>query len=95
MASDVKALGDEIERLENQAELDAKLAAPTSLPVHSDPKTSAKKTNAPTATAEYSEAFWDMLRNRGNYAEVMNALSVGEDPKGGYTVPDEFERQLV
>lgn len=36
-----------------------------------------------------------MLRNRGNYAEVMNALSVGEDRKGGYTVPDEFERQLV
>ena len=95
MASDVKALGEEIERLENQADLDAKLAAPTSLPVHSDPKTGAKKTNAPTATAEYSEAFWNMLRNRGNYAEVMNALSVGEDPKGGYTVPDEFERQLV
>ena len=34
MASDVKALGDEIERLENQAEIDAKLAAPTSMPVH-------------------------------------------------------------
>lgn len=35
MASDVKALGEEIRRLENQADLDAKLAAPTSLPVHS------------------------------------------------------------
>ena len=95
MASDVKALGDEIERLENQAEIDAKLAAPTSMPVHADVKTGSKKTTSPTATAEYSEAFWNMLRNRGNYAEVMDALSVGEDPKGGYTVPDEFEKQLV
>ena len=95
MAADVKALGNEIERLENQAELDAKLSAPTSMPVHADPKASAKKNVRPTATAEYSEAFWNMLRNKGNYSEVMNALSVGEDPKGGYTVPDEFEKKLI
>jgi HK97 family phage major capsid protein len=95
MASDVKALGDEIERLENQAEMDAKLSQPTSAPVHADPKVGAKKNVSPTATAEYNEAFWNMLRNRGNYGQVMDALSVGEDPKGGYTVPDEFEKQLV
>ena len=28
-------------------------------------------------------------------AEVRNALSAGVDSEGGYTVPDEFERQLV
>jgi HK97 family phage major capsid protein len=33
---------------------------------------------------------------RGSVAtEVRNALSIGEDTEGGYTVPDEFERQLI
>ena len=34
MAADVKALGDEIQRLEDQMEMDAKLSAATSAPVH-------------------------------------------------------------
>ena len=33
-----------------------------------------------------------MIRNRGHYGEVRNALSVGEDTEGGFTVPDEFEK---
>ena len=33
MAADVKALGDEIQRLEDQMEMDAKLAKATSAPV--------------------------------------------------------------
>ena len=94
MAADVKALGDEITRLEEQAEMDAKLAAPTSTPVHSDPKDGKKKNVRPTATAEYSEAFWNMLRGRISN-EALEGLSIGEDEKGGYTVPDEFERKLV
>jgi len=95
MAADVKALGDEIERLENQADMDAKLSAPTSAPVFTDVKAGTRKAERPTATAEYSDAFWNMLRGKGSYGEIMNALSVGEDAKGGYTVPDEFERKLV
>ena len=94
MAADVKALGDEITRLEEQAEMDAKLAAPTSTPVHSDPKDGKKKNVRPTATAGYSEAFWNMLRGRISN-EALEGLSIGEDEKGGYTVPDEFERKLV
>lgn len=35
------------------------------------------------------------IRNRGHYGEVRNALSVGEDTEGGFTVPDEFEKKLV
>lgn len=46
-------------------------------------------------TAEYAENFWNMIRNRGHYGEVRNALSVGEDTEGGFTVPDEFEKKLV
>ena len=96
MAADVKALGDEIKRLEDQMEMDAQFAAATSAPVHADIKAGKKSVNdRPTATQEYSDAFWNMLRGKGNYGEIMNALSVGEDPKGGYTVPDEFERKLV
>ena len=57
MAADVKALGDEITRLEEQAEMDAKLSQPTSTPVHADPKDGKKKNVRPTATAEYNEAF--------------------------------------
>ena len=95
MASDVKALGDEIARLEDQMEMDAKLAAATSAPVHADPKPGQRKANVrPTATAEYGEAFWNMMRGHSS-PEVRDALSVGVDQNGGYTVPDEFERQLI
>ena len=75
MAADVKALGDEIKRLEDQMEMDAKLSAATSTPVHQDPKGGQRDAILrPTATA---------------------ALSVGVDQNGGFTVPDEFERQLI
>ena len=97
MAQEVKDLGAEIERLEQQAQIDALLAAPTSTPVHGNPKTGAPKEKdaRPTATAEYSDAFWNMIRARGSFGEIVNALSIGEDSEGGYTVPDEFEKRLV
>src|SRR5699024_12089693 len=51
--------------------IDAQLAAPTSTPVHGNPKASAPKDKdaRPTATAEYSDAFWNMIRARGSYGE--------------------------
>ena len=94
MAADVKALGDEITRLEDQMEMDAKLSAPTSAPVHTDPKAGNRKSANPTATAEYNDAFWAMMRGN-NSLEVRDALSVGVNENGGFTVPDEFERQLI
>ena len=69
MAADVKALGEEIQRLEDQMEMDAKLSAATSAPVHTDPRIGQRKNTRATATEEYNN--------------------------GGFTVPDEFERQLV
>ena len=96
MAQEVKDLGTEIERLEQQAQVDAQLAAPTSRPVSGKPMIMTEERAATkTGTKEYTEAFWNMIRNRGNYGEVHNALSVGEDSEGGFTVPDEFERKLV
>ena len=94
MANDVKALGDEIKRLEDQMAMDAKLAEATSAPVHADPKGAQRKGMSATATPEYSNAFWNMMRGHSS-PEVRDALSVGVDQNGGYTVPDEFERQLI
>ena len=91
MVGEVTALGAEIERLEQQAAVDAKLAKPTSAPVQTAPM--ARRDNVkPTATDEYSQAFWSLMRGDGHLMEVRNALSVGKDDEGGFTVPDEFVR---
>ena len=95
MAADVQALGDEIKRLEDQMAMDARLSAATSAPVHADVKDGKRDGNMrPTATAKYNEAFWNMMRGV-NTMEVRDALSVGVDQNGGFTVPDEFEHQLI
>ena len=93
MTADVKSLSDEIRRLEDQMEMDAQLSAATSVPVQNKPGMQKKPGNA-TATEEYSKAFWDNMRGNVSF-EVRNALSVGENEAGGYTVPDEFHRQLI
>ena len=94
MTADVQALGEEIKRLEAQMEIDAQLSAPTSTPVQMKPMARKDKVK-PTATDEYNNAFWDMMRGEGHVLEVRNALSVGKDDEGGFTVPDEFERRLI
>ena len=94
MTADVKALGDEIKRLEDQMEMDAVLSAPTSAPVQMNPAAQKKEAVNPSATAEYSKAFWANMRGDVS-PDVRNALSVGTDANGGYTVPDEFHRQLI
>ena len=91
--NDVKALGLEIERLESQANFDAVMSLPTTKPTLNMPKD--KVTDKPFANAEYSKAFWSMMRGHGNTMEIRNALSIGTGSEGGYTVPDEFEHQLI
>lgn len=95
MADEVAKLGSEIERLERQAEIDAKLSQPTSAPVKNSPMAASRENVKPIATDEYNKAFWDMMRGDGHIMEVRNALSVGKDDEGGFTVPDEFERRLI
>lgn len=99
MSQEVQDLGTEIERLERQAEIDAKMASASSNPVHMNPKAGGVKREpenaSPTGTKAYSDAFWNLVRNRGNIVEVRNSLNVGADTEGGYLVPDEFERTLI
>ena len=94
MTSDVRALGEQIQRLEDQMEMDAMLSAPTSNPVQMNPAGQKKAAVNPTATEEYSRHFWNVMRGKFTNDDATG-LSVGSDEKGGYTVPDEFERRLI
>lgn len=88
-------LGKEIQRLERQAEIDATLGKPTSNPIHNAPGTHTENGESKgIASAEYTSAFWNNIRNR-NYYDVRNDLQIGVDSEGGYLVPDEFERKLI
>ncbi len=102
MEADVVALGKQIEIMENQAAIENELRKSTGSPVRlpvSEPAQAPKNTIQvpPTATAEYTAAFFDMLRGKGFMPSVVNALTVGGNSgaDGGYTVPDEFEKQLI
>ena len=95
MAADVQALGQEIERLEQQEAFDAALSAPTTRPVTNMPQTHTAPKAEGTASDEYKDAFWNMIRNQGDQFAVHNALRIGEDTEGGFTVPDEFEHRLI
>ena len=95
MEATIVNLGKEIQRMERQAEIEADMAKATSAPILTAPaaqNTEPEKTG--TASAAYSEAFWNSIRNR-NWIDVRNDLHVGTDTEGGYLVPDEFERKLI
>ena len=84
-------LGKEIKRLERQEQIDAEMRKPTSQPILGTPATPDNQTKTGTASAEYTAAFWNNIRNR-NWIDVRNDLQVGTDTEGGFLVPDEFVR---
>ena len=94
MEQEVVDLGHTIDRMERAEQMDREMNEPVRQPLASRPE---KNPGGRTGRAsdEYKLAFWNMIRNRGHYGEVRNALSVGEDTEGGFTVPDEFEKKLV
>lgn len=94
MEQQIVAYGKEIKRLERQEQIDAEMRKPTSQPILGTPATPDNQTKTGTASAEYTAAFWNNIRNR-NFADVRNALQIGEDTEGGYLCPDEFERKLI
>ena len=94
MEQTIVDLGKEIQRLEKQAEIEAEMKKPTSNPLLNTPNTPDGTVKKGTASAEYSEAFWNSIRNR-NFYDVRNDLQIGTDEEGGYLVPDEFEKKLI
>ena len=90
MEADIAEMGKTIDRLEKQAEMDAKLAMPTAKPLTGKPGTAEKKG---TASDEYRMAMLTALRS--NFRTVSNVLQEGVDASGGYLVPDEYDRRLV
>ena len=96
MEQEVVDLGHAIERMERAEQMDRVLNAEPANPVlagkpekpdRSDPRRG-------IASDAYKKAFWNQLRGHTSY-EIRDALQVGELAEGGYTVPDEFEHQLV
>jgi len=95
MEQQIVAYGKEIQRLERQAQIESEMNKPTSTPIQNKPNASIHSdTKTGIASDEYRTAFWNSIRNR-NFADVRNALQIGEDTEGGYLCPDEFERKLI
>lgn len=94
LEAEVVNLGKEIKCLERQEQIDAEMRKPTSQPILGTPATPDNQTKTGTASAEYTAAFWNNIRNR-NWIDVRNDLQVGTDTEGGFLVPDEFEKKLI
>ena len=94
LEAEVVNLGKEIKRLERHEQIDAEMRMPTSQPILGTPATPDNQTKTGTASAEYTAAFWNNIRNR-NWIDVRNDLQVGTDTEGGFLVPDEFEKKLI
>ena len=90
MEADIAEMGKTIDRLEKQAELDKKLAMPTTQPLTAKPGTAEKKG---TASDEYRKAMFTAIRTK--FREVSNVLMEGIDESGGYLVPEEYDHRLV
>ena len=90
MEADVVALGKDIERLERQAVLDAKLSQATTAPITNQP---GEKAKTGRASDVYKEAMLKALRT--NFRQVENVLQEGIDAQGGYLVPEEYDRRLI
>ena len=95
MEQEVVDLGHAIEREERAAEIERELNAPVRPALTSRPLR-APETRQGVASDAYKNASWAHMRNLDRRSpEVRDALQVGTLSEGGYTVPDEFEHQLI
>ena len=96
MEQEVVDMGHAIERMERAEQMDREMNEAAGPNLAGQPERPAPATDNKRGTASdaYKKAFWNQLRGRTSF-EVRNALQVGELTEGGYTVPDEFENQLI
>jgi HK97 family phage major capsid protein len=95
MEKEIVAAGEQIQRLERQAAIDAEMSTPTSTPIMNTPQRQVVDSKPGRASAEYKTAFWNMMRAQRGSFEVSNALQIGSQEAGGFLVPDEYVRTLV
>lgn len=95
MEQDVLDMGNAIERLERAEQMEKEMNTATAPILTNRPeRPNYESKKAERASDAYKKAFWNQMRGKGNY-DTRNALEVGELSEGGYTVPDEFEHQLI
>ena len=94
MEQEVVDLGHAIDRMERAEQMDREMDQPVRPPLTSRPERNAVGRSG-RASEEYRQAFWNMLRNRGELFQVRNALQIGADSEGGFLCPDEYEHTLV
>ena len=83
MEAELIEIGNQIERLERNKNMERQFKTNTNVIRNSPSKTH--------DDSDYSQAFWNAIRGRG----ISNILSEGVDTSGGYLVPDEFAQDLV
>ena len=94
MEREVVDLGHAIERQERADALEREMNNPTRDAMTSRPDKGVSGRTG-RASAEYRQAFWNMVRNRRGQFSLQNALQIGDDTEGGFLVPDEYERMLI
>lgn len=71
------------------------MAQPTSKPVDKAEPEKTQDTKTGRASDAYKKIFEAYLRGVSDNKEIRNALQEGTDSKGGYLVPEEFERRVI
>ena len=96
MEQEVVDMGHAIERMERAEQMDREMNTPANPAITDQPERPMPRQDDKRGTSSdaYKKAFWSQIRGRTSY-EIRNALQVGEETEGGYTVPDEFEHQLI
>ena len=94
MVKKVDAYKAEIDLLDDVEKRETEMNKGTSAPITNTPKkTEEQKTGR--ASDAYKKVFVDFLRGVADNKEVRNALQEGTDSKGGYLVPEEFEKRVI
>ena len=98
MVAQIRRLGDEIKRLEDQQEIERQINGSYDgigdvVDIVDSATASGKEVSKSTvdnsgalSSQAYRAAFSDMVRGQGDFAAVQDALSIGVDSEGGYTV---------
>ena len=90
MEADVLAFGKNIERLERQEHLDAKLSQPMAKPIADKPQTALLEIfQAADNVDEYRQSMLTAFRTK--FRKIDNVLEEKTDANGGYLVPDDEE----